>query len=104
MNEQISLFDSIPPELKPGEWVSDHGRELSFDECYERVGELLIIDKSTESHEWFKVVRIESTHVNSDGKRRLVYFDGDRTRGYLDEIFFRPGYTGRFPERAYELC
>lgn len=46
--DQIGLFDD---ELLPGTWVKTHGRELTFDEVTKRVGQMIIMDKSTETHE-----------------------------------------------------
>lgn len=81
--DQIGLFDD---ELLPGTWVETHGRELTFDEITQRVGQMIIIDKSTESHEWFKIVRVESIFTDYEsGQRRLIYSDGSRHRGVVDE-------------------
>lgn len=99
--EQIGLFDD---ELLPGTWVENHGRELSFDEITRRVGQTVVMDKSTESHKWFQVVRVERIYTDFEtGSRRLIYFDGSRQHGLVDEIYFLPNYTGRFPARAYEV-
>lgn len=99
--DQIGLFDN---ELTPGTWVETHGRELSFDEVTKRVGQIIVIDKSTESHEWFKIVRVESIFTDYEsGQRRLIYSDGSRQRGLVDERYFPENYTGRFPARAYEV-
>lgn len=49
MNEQMSIFDLLPPEqrLKPGEWVEEDmlGEKLSFDEIAQNVGNLIISPK-----------------------------------------------------------
>jgi len=98
--DQIGLFDD---ELLPGTWVDTHGRELTFDEVTQRVGQIIIMDESTESHKWFKAVRVERIYTYPEsGDRRLIYFDGGRERGLVDERYFLPNYTGRFPARAYE--
>ena len=99
--DQIGLFDD---ELLPGTWVKTHGRELAFDEVAKRVGQMIIMDMSTESHEWFKVVMVEKIVTNFEtGQRRLIYYDGGRQRGLVDERYFPENYTGRFPARAYEV-
>lgn len=99
--DQIGLFDD---ELLPGTWVETHGRELTFDEITKRVGQIIIMDESTESHKWFKAVRVERIYTYPEsGDRRLIYFDGGRERGLVDERYFLPNYTGRFPARAYEV-
>ena len=100
MIDQISLFDE---ELTPGTWVESHGRELTFEEITKCVGKIIIMDNSTESHKWFKAVRVEKIYIYPEtGKRRLIYFDGTKQRGMVDEMYFLPNYTGRFPARAYE--
>ena len=99
--DQIGLFDD---ELLPGTGVETHGRELTFDEITKRVGQIIIMDESTESHKWFKAVRVERIYTYPEsGDRRLIYFDGGRERGLVDERYFLPNYTGRFPARAYEV-
>ena len=99
--DQISLFDG---ELKPGTYVKTHGRRLSFDEITRRVGQIIIMDKSTQSHEWFEAVRVERIYTYPEtGERRLIYFDGGKQRGLVDERYFLPDYPGMFPSRAYEV-
>lgn len=102
MVSQISLFDS---ELKEGTYVEIVGKELAFDEAAKRVGEILIIDKSTESHEWHMAVRLEKVITRSDtGTRRLICNDGTLHKQLLDEYYFRPQYSGRFPSRVFEVA
>lgn len=99
--DQIGLFDD---ELMPGTWVETHGREMTFDEVTKRVGQMIIMDMSTESHEWFKAVLVEKIITDFEtGQRRLIYYDGGRQRGLVDERWFPENYTGRFPARAYEV-
>lgn len=101
MSDQISFFDN---ELTPGTWVETHGRELTFDEVTQRVGQIIVMDKSTESHKWFQVVRVEKIFTDYEtGQMRLIYSDGSRHRGVVDERWFPENYTGRFPARAYEV-
>lgn len=92
MNEQMSIFDLLPPEhcLKPGEWVEENmlGERLSFDEITQNVGNLIIIDMSTASHAWYKVVFVESIYTYESGERRLIYYDGARQRGLINESYF----------------
>lgn len=99
--DQIGLFDD---ELLPGTWVETHGRELTFDEVTKHVGQMIIMDKSTESMESFKAVLVEKIITDFEtGQRRLIYYDGGRQRGLVDERWFPENYTGRFPARAYEV-
>ena len=97
MFEQLDFWAEVQ---QPGDWVETHGKELSFDDITARVGQLIVWDCSTESHEWFKVVRVEKI-VLSDGYRRVVFYDGHKQRGSCSEIYFNP--AKRFPARAYAL-
>ena len=97
MFEQLDFWAEVQ---QPGDWVSYHGRELTFDEITQRVGQLIVWDMSTQSHEWFKVVRVEKI-VFCDGHRRVVFYDGGKQRGYCSEIYFNP--TTTHPARAYLL-
>lgn len=53
---QIS-FDDLLGVPTAGEIVESHGRRLSFDEAAARIGEIVILNISTENHEWFRAVR-----------------------------------------------
>jgi hypothetical protein len=99
-------FDFIcdkQPKHKPGEYIdSAHlGQELSFDEITHRVGSLIAMDCSTESRTWYQIVKIEIIHVYNDGTRRLIYYDGKRQRGLVDERYFDKSI--KYPSRAWTL-
>lgn len=96
--EQIGFFDNM---LEPGTWVETHGAELTFDEIAARAGGLIVMDKSTQSHEWFQVVLVERI-IYYEGTRRLVYSDGGRQRGYVDERYFALDRSNR--AKAYRLA
>lgn len=107
MYEQIDIFSLVPqekPKFKPGDWVEKEvlGDELSFDEVAKEVGNLIVMDKSTSNHEWYKVFRVENiVYVENGKQRRLVYFDGTRQRGLVNEMYFDKNI--RYPSRAYRL-
>ena len=92
MEGQISLFDFMAKEFQPGDWIEECclGRELTFNEITDMVGKLIVMDMSTESHNWYKVVQVEKIVEGDSGRRRLVYYDGKRQRGLVDEIYFDP--------------
>lgn len=98
---QMNIFDFLE-QKKPGDWVEEEwlGKEISFDEIAESVGELIVLDKSTESHAWYKVVRVEKI-IPHEGRRRLIYYDGCKQRGLINERYFDKGI--RFRERAWRL-
>lgn len=92
MNGQINVFEFLPPEqqIKPGDWVEENklGEELTFEEITRNVGNMIIIDTPTINHAWYKAVRVESIHIYNNGERRLIYYDGGRQRGLVDEHYF----------------
>lgn len=104
---QISLMDLLAPtanEFKPGDWIEKEnvGEQLTFDEITQMIDQLIVMDKSTESHAWYKVVMVEKiVMVENNTVRRLVYYDGGKNRGLVNEYYFDE--TMRFPARAYRL-
>lgn len=104
---QLSLMDLIAPtakEFKPGDWIEKEnvGEQLTFDEITQMVNQLIVMDRSTVSHAWYKVVRVEKiVMVENNTQRRLVYYDGAKQRGMVNEMCFDK--TIQFPARAYRL-
>ncbi len=102
---QISLMDLLAPtanEFKPGDWIEKEnvGEQLTFDQITQMVNQLIVMDMSTESHEWYKVVMVERIVIDNT-QRRLVYYDGVKQLGMVNEMYFDE--TMRFPARAYRL-
>ncbi len=103
--DQISLAQYLSggTQMKPGDIVNHPGRELTFDEVVQRVGQQIVYDQSTESHSWYKVVLVENVILNpSTGCKRLILFDGDRQRLLVDEYDFDRKRT-YLRAAAYEL-
>ena len=63
---QIS-FDDLLGVPAAGEIVERHGRRLTFAEAAARTGEIVILNISTENHEWFRAVRVLRTVTTPDG-------------------------------------
>lgn len=104
MYEQLDIFAYIERPHMAGDWVEADvlGEELTFDEIAERVGSLIIMDKSTESHKWYQVVHVEWIEQTADG-RRLVYCAGKAGRyGYVDEWCF--GKSRVYRCHAYRIA
>lgn len=103
MYEQMDIFSFLPEQFKPGDWIEekDVGRELTFDEIVQRIGNCIVMDYSTESHRWYKVVLVEKIIIVEENQRRLIYYDGDRQRGLVNEFYFNVVGCGR--ARAYDL-
>lgn len=99
---QINIFSL--KIFKPGDWVVEDvlGKELTFDEITQEIGNLIVMDKSTSSHEWYKVVLVEKIVIVKDNQRRLVYYDGCKQRGLVDEMYFDENIN--HPARAYKLA
>ena len=103
MEGQISLFDFLQKEFKPGDWIEECyiGNGLTFDEITGLIGELIVLDMSTESHKWYKIVQVEKITAGDNGNRRLIYYDGKRQRGLVDEMYFDPQMPN--PDKAYAI-
>lgn len=107
MYEQLDIFSYIrlkQKTFKPGDLVEkdDVGKQLIFDEITKEVGNLIVMDKSTSSHEWYKVVLVEKIVAVEGNQRRLVYYDGTRQRGFVSEMWFDESVT--YPARAWKLA
>lgn len=104
---QMSLMDLLSPaerEFKPGDWIEmdNVGEQLTFDEITQMIGQLIVMDKSTVSHEWYKVVLVEKiVLVENNTQRRLIYYDGTKQRGLVNEMWFNENVS--YPARAYKL-
>lgn len=90
-DDYCTLGDKWIPNVKPGDWVEKEmlGAELTFDEITQLIGKLIILDKSTQSHEWYKVVMVEEIVIVEGNQRRLVYYDGVKQRGLINEMWFK---------------
>ena len=94
MIKQMNIFDFIEAPVQPGEWLQESrlGEEITFDEIAQSVGKVIAIDKSTQSHAWYKAVLVEKILERDeyDGRyRRLIYYDGAKQRGYISEMYFQ---------------
>ncbi len=104
--EQLDIFSFLPEEkiFKPGDYVEKDvvGKQLTFDEIASEVGNLIIMDKSTHSHEWYEIVRVERIVTGEGSHRRLVYYDGTRQNGLVDEMYFDEKRV--YPAKAYKIA
>lgn len=105
MYEQMDIFSFIEPNrtFKAGEYIDKQyiGRQITFDEITQRVGQLIVLDRSTQNHEWFMVALVEQIAIVEGNQRRLVYYDGKKQRGLINEMYFEPSYP--YPQKAFEL-
>lgn len=105
MYEQLDIFSFIRPQktFNPGDYVEKRfcGKRLSFDQVVQNVGKLIAIDMSTESHEWYKAVRVEKIVIVEEKERMLVYYDGHKQRGFIRERYFSEKIS--WTRKAFEL-
>ncbi len=100
ITDALNTYKGIP---MPGSLVEENilGDELTFDEIAEMVGEIIILDRSTESRNWYKAVKVEDVFVSNDDHRHLRYYDGAKQRGIIDEMYFSK--SQRNPQRAWRV-
>ncbi len=100
ITDALNTYKGIP---MPGSLVEENilGAELTFDEIAEMVGEIIILDRSTESRNWYKAVKVEDVFVSNDDHRHLRYYDGAKQRGIIDEMYFSK--SQRSPQRAWRV-
>lgn len=97
------FFINQKKSFKPGEYIDKYylGRQITFDEITENIGNLIVLDKSTSSHEWYMVALVEKIVIVEGAQRRLVYYDGHQQRGLVNEMYFDENHP--YPARAFEL-
>ena len=104
--EQLDIFSFLQEEkiFNPGDYVEKAmvGKQLTFDEIASEAGNLITMDKSTRSHEWYEIVRVERIVTGEGSRRRLVYYDGTRQHGLVDEMYFDEEQV--YPARAYRIA
>ena len=98
-------FDDLLGIPAVGTIVDRHGQRLTFAEAAALGGEIVILNISTESHEWFQAVRVLRMATTPDGERRLIC-ERDKGLCYLGEKYFRTKnkYRGKcLPEFSLEV-
>lgn len=119
---QLSLFDFLPKDVKPGEWVTADrcGAEVLFYDAAERIGDLFIIEMPRQSAIDYKVVKIEKFLPDMENvywyngekyipyptkNSRIIAYDGHRQRCLFNDNWFANnrvcppvGYAYRFYE------
>ena len=98
------LGDKKVPKVKPGDWIETEnvGEQLTFDKITQMIGQLIVMDISMESNARYQVVMVEKiVMVENNTIRRLVYYDGTRARGLVNETSFNKSEYIR--AKAYRL-
>ena len=88
MKGQMSIFDCFPEAcLKPGDYVTKHGAVICHIMRKGFIGRMVVMDVSTESHEWWRVGRLEEYIYNDDNQcwRSVVYY-GKKQRALVDHF------------------
>lgn len=93
MQGQMTIFDWMPSaqeEPEVGAWVEHHGAVICGIMRRGYIGKKVVMDKSTESHKWYKVGILEDVqtayYYHGDQKvecDRSVIFDGSRQRNFV---------------------
>ena len=83
MNGQMSIFDCFPDLcLKPGDYVKKHGAVICHVMRPAFIGKLVVIDRSTEHHEWWQVGRLED-YIPYEGRWRSIVYTGKPQRSLI---------------------
>lgn len=93
--DQLSLFDMVQQELKPGDYVKTHGPPIPPEERPNYVGKLVVTDCSTESFVWYRVARLEKyiPYDEALGIYQSVLSHGTKHLGFITHYPFKgPGY------------
>lgn len=93
MKGQMSIFDCFPevcPKreyVRPGDYVTEHGAVIDHICRPAYIGELVVMDRCTESHEWWQVGRMEKYFYNDENEcwRSVVYY-GKEQRSLIDHF------------------
>lgn len=80
-----------------GDWVTEHGPVIPHIMRPSFIGELVVIDKSTISHEWYEVGRMEK-YIECDGHMRSVIRIGKNHMNYIDDYLKPSIYNGTIYE------
>lgn len=78
--EQLSMFDMIP---SVGKWYEEATTEVPFDDL--KVGEIYLLDCSTESHKWYLSVMVEKIIILPEGMPRAILYTGKKDRGLVNK-------------------
>lgn len=79
---QMTIFDFLPEEVKPGDWVEDHGAVICHIMRPAYIGKLVVMDKSTESRHWYQVGRLEN-YIPYEGRWRSIIYTGKNQRSLI---------------------
>lgn len=87
----MSIYDCFPkvcPKreyVRPGDYVTEHGAVIDHICRPAYIGELIVMDKSTQSREWWQVGRLEK-YFECRGVMRSVVYYGKEQRSLIDHF------------------
>lgn len=84
--EQLSFFDQNA-EPSVGDYVESHGAVICHIMRPAFIGKNIVVDKSTQSHEWYQLGVLED-YISYEGRFRAIVYTGERQRQL---ITFYPG-------------
>lgn len=105
MSQQMTIFDWMPTlqqEPKVGEYVDTHGANICHIMRPSYIGQKVVYECSTQSHEWWRVGILEKYFL-CGGVMRSVIYVGEKQRILLDHYKGRDIYEclpwDAYPER-----
>lgn len=89
LDGQISIFDWMPtaqrePEI--GEWLEYPGAIIPHIMRPSYIGKKVLINLSTQSHEWYKCGILEDYIRLDDGHYRSIVYTGERQRSLVTHL------------------
>lgn len=90
--EQLSLFCAAP---QVGEYVAAHGARLGWDEL--RPGMVVVLDQSTQSHEWLRVTVVVKI-VRTPDDLRVILNGGRGCRPLINRRYIASGAVKLYKE------
>lgn len=90
-SEQMSIFRET---YLPGDYIpAPEGRALTWEDLMVMSGCLVAYNCSTESHEWWQVVRLDAPVMGMGEEWRVPFFSGGKSWGNIGESSFRYNET-----------
>lgn len=71
----------------PGDYVEQVGKPLKYDDLYHLIGEMVVVDVSTESHTWYRVALITGLTEGGD-ERRVIFSYAESSLNSIQDVHF----------------
>lgn len=84
MNEQMNLFH-LMPQIKAGEYVTSHGKELEWKELERGIGKLVVVSCHEGESHILQVVELLQVQLNRYERKELLFSDCKGNIGHADK-------------------